>query len=138
MTVPPPSADDVLAANDAFYRAFAQGDFEAMDGLWSRDAPVSCLHPGWSIVVGRRQVMASWRAILGNPPPIGCRDAHVLAFDHMTLIVCVEVIGEATLSASNLYVREGAVWRMVHHQACPSAGQTTDASAEDTPPRALH
>jgi hypothetical protein len=36
----------VLAANRAFYRAFNDRDFAAMDALWAPTGPVVCLHPG--------------------------------------------------------------------------------------------
>ena len=39
------SEEDVLAANEAFYRAFNQKDAEAMDDVWARSQPVSCTPP---------------------------------------------------------------------------------------------
>ena len=39
---------DVLAANDAFYAAFASGDLDALEEVWARQATVACCHPGWS------------------------------------------------------------------------------------------
>ena len=63
-------SQDVLAANEVFYRAFMEGDFAAMDGLWALKAPVACIHPGWFTLTGRTVVIESWRAILSNPPPV--------------------------------------------------------------------
>ena len=57
----------MLFANEAFYRAFADGDLAAMDAVWASAAPVACIHPGWNLLDGREAVMASWRAILNNP-----------------------------------------------------------------------
>ena len=37
----------VLFANEAFYRAFADRDMDAMAALWAADGPVACIHPGW-------------------------------------------------------------------------------------------
>jgi hypothetical protein len=63
--------DAVLFANEAFYRAFADRDEEAMEDLWSATAQVACLHPGWGPLFGRDDVMESWIAIIRNPvsPP---------------------------------------------------------------------
>ena len=36
----------MLFANEAFYRAFADRDMAAMDGVWAVHAPVACIHPG--------------------------------------------------------------------------------------------
>ena len=41
-----PDEHAVLAANAAFYRAFAERDVDAMDALWARSIPVACIHPG--------------------------------------------------------------------------------------------
>ncbi len=72
----------VLFANEAFYRSFADGDFAAMEALWSRNSPVACIHPGWPPLSGRAKIMESWRGILANPPspPIRSHDALVLTF----------------------------------------------------------
>ena len=34
----------VAAANGAFYRAFAEGDFASMDALWAEREEVVCIH----------------------------------------------------------------------------------------------
>jgi hypothetical protein len=63
--------EQVLFANEAFYRAFADRDIDALDALWARGEPVLCIHPGWPPILGRASVMASWTRILANPqaPP---------------------------------------------------------------------
>ena len=50
-------ADDeaVLFANEAFYRAFADRDVEAMDEVWAQGVPVACIHPGWQRARGPRR-----------------------------------------------------------------------------------
>src|SRR5438309_276363 len=47
------SVEDVLAANEAFYRAFNQKDSAAMSALWSESMDVACVHPGWNVLTGR-------------------------------------------------------------------------------------
>ena len=51
--------EDVLAANEAFYDAFAAGDMEAMSAIWAKEADVTCLHPGWNPIFGRQEVLDS-------------------------------------------------------------------------------
>ncbi len=112
-------ADAVLAANLEFYRAFAMRDVAAMDALWARDAPVACLHPGWTALTDRDAVMSSWRGVLSNPeaPRITCFDERVLLFGDTALVLCEEELEGGTLAASNFFVREDAVWRLAHHHA---------------------
>lgn len=108
----------VIEANLSFYEAFAAQDLAAMDELWSRTNPVSCIHPGWQAIYGREQVMASWRAVLRhNSAPIRCEDARANLFDEAAFVTCVERIASAQLAASNYFVLEDGLWKMVHHQA---------------------
>ncbi len=111
--------DEVQAANSVFYRAFAAGDFAAMDGLWSDREDVVCIHPGWPPVRGRDDVMASWRGILADPPrpAIHAVDEDVHVMGEAAMVVCCEAIGEIFLVATNLFVREHGYWRLVHHHA---------------------
>ena len=68
--------DEVLFANEVFYRAFAVRDPKVMEALWSDVVPVCCLHPGWGPIFDRQGIVTSWAAILTNPdsPEIQCRD----------------------------------------------------------------
>ncbi|MCP5374041.1 MAG: nuclear transport factor 2 family protein [Hyphomicrobiales bacterium] len=112
----------VLAANDAFYRAFATGDFAAMDALWARHSPVACLHPGWGPIAGRAQVMETWRAILANSDgnAVQCLSPQAYPLGDAAFVICHEKLPQGSLVATNLFVREGDAWRMVHHQAGPA------------------
>jgi ketosteroid isomerase-like protein len=132
--------DDVLAANEAFYRAFAERDAQAMDGLWAKASPVACIHPGWPPLLGRAHVMASWRGVLGSPssPAIRCLDpsAHVLA--DTAYVICYEALDDARLAATNLFVREDGGWRVVHHQASPVAAEIEVEEDSDPDPSSLN
>jgi ketosteroid isomerase-like protein len=130
------AVEAVLAANRAFYDAFNARDIAAMEAMWSREAPVACIHPGWAPLAERDQVIESWRAILGNPhtPPIVCEQPAAVFWGEFALVVCCERLGGALLSASNLFRLEEGSWRMVHHQAGPAA----EAPEPIAPGRQLH
>lgn len=116
-----PDEIEVLDANSAFYAAFAGRDLAALDALWARQAPASCVHPGWSALRGREGVMASWRSILGgDAPAIRCTAAAAHVLGTVALVLCEErVPGGTPLAATNVFVREGSAWRICHHQAGP-------------------
>jgi ketosteroid isomerase-like protein len=107
-----------VAANDAFYQAFAAGDVDAMDGLWSGTAPVLCVHPGMPALHGRDSVVQSWREILAEPPPIKHSTTQVAVVRGVAFVTCLEHLGtDATLAATNVFVWEDKAWRLVLHQA---------------------
>ena len=54
----------VLAANEAFYRAFAAGDADSLEALIARETLVTTAHPWRPAAVGRDAVVAGWKAIL--------------------------------------------------------------------------
>lgn len=124
-------AESVLFANEAFYRAFADRDIAAMDAAWSRTATVSCLHPGWGPIHGREPVMASWRAILSAPgaPAIRPLAPNATVLGDAALVICFESLGNAYAVATNVFVREGSLWKLVHHQAGPT-NERPPAAAE--------
>ncbi len=120
----------VLAANEAFYRAFTAGEAQAMDELWARHEPVACIHPGWPPLSGRAEVMRSWRAILTEGPRrIRCHEPRVHLLGEAALVTCLEALDEGLLAAANLFVREGGSWKIVHHQAGPMALSTATGEA---------
>ena len=131
----------VLFANEAFYRAFADGDLSAMDAVWARAAPVACIHPGWAALSGREAVMESWRAILSssNRPAIESRAATAFLYGDTAVVICYEAVNKAFLVATNVFVREGRAWKMVHHQAGPAAPPAPEELDEkDESPEVVH
>ena len=124
----------VLFANEAFYRAFADGDMAAMDAVWARGGAVACTHPGWEVLSGRDAVMESWRTILASParPAIRCRDAVAHLVGDAAFVTCYEDVGQGVLAATNILVREDGQWRMAHHQAGPTAAQRRPERAPPT------
>ena len=116
----------VLFANAAFYAAFAGRDFDAMEKVWAKDKSISCTHPGWQPLVGRPEVLGSWKSILtgGNAPRIGSRAERAIIYGDMAIVTCIEQISDDKgdseyLTATNVFTRSGSIWLMVHHQAGP-------------------
>jgi ketosteroid isomerase-like protein len=128
------AAEEVEAANTAFYDAFEQRDFDRMSDCWEHSPRVVCTHPGWSTLHGWSSVSASWFALVTN--------AQRLQFILTNTVVSVE--GDAawvncdenildtessnTVAALNMYVRApGSThgWLLVAHH-----GSVVYASAE--------
>ncbi|MGE5202575.1 MAG: nuclear transport factor 2 family protein [Acidobacteriota bacterium] len=130
-------ADALLAANLEFYRAFTTHDVAAMDRIWAQETPVLCLHPGWTLLRGRKAVMESWRQILGNPdaPNVMVHEDQAFLFGEVGIVTCEEELGGGWLAATNMFVKEDGVWRLVHHQASPIMSR---AAEEQPKPGRLH
>ena len=136
----------VLAANRAFYRAFAERNVEAMDQIWAPTGAVVCLHPGQAPLHGRAEIMASWRGILRHPesPKVRCTGEWVAGRPGLAIVVCREILPEGQLMATNTFARQSDGWRMIGHHSGPvppvEAERSTVAPA--TPPtrdrRKLH
>ena len=111
----------LLSANEAFYDAFDTADLDAMQAIWASDHDVACLHPGAPPIFGREAVLQSWIDILSAPtrPVIQCLDAQAIAFDQSGMVICREALRGGHLAATNVFVSESGVWRIVHHQAGP-------------------
>ncbi len=127
--------DALLAANADYYRAFAAGDAQAMARVWAEEG-VSCAHPGWPILVGRKAVLESWRRILGAA---GGFEIEFLLVDVLPggedgRVVGVEMVGGAELAVTNWFRRIDGVWLMIHHQAAPIMSRS-ESSADS---RTLH
>src|SRR5262245_34440993 len=127
---------EVLRANEAFYRAFATKDLEAMDALWAREAPCACIHPGWPALRGRQTVMAGWRASPRAPraPASSQSGAVAVVLGETAYVLCRENVRGGRLVATNFFVREDGAWKIVHHQAGPVAAEAeTEPDAEPEP-----
>lgn len=129
-----------LFANEAFYQAFTDGDIVAMDAVWAHDAPVACIHPGWEPLSGRDRIMESWQAILGNEnrPAIHSHAAKVYLYGEVAFVICYEEINNEFLVATNVFVRENGGWRMVHHQAGPTAPPMLDEPEQESGLDVMH
>jgi ketosteroid isomerase-like protein len=132
--------DAIIAANAAFYAAFADGDFATLAALWADEDSISCIHPGWPPIVGRAAVIGSWRDILKNPqrPEIVCAEPRAIVDSGQARVLCIELVEGTPLAATNHFKRVGGDWRMVHHQSSPIAqflGETDDPA---DPGRSVH
>tara|TARA_Y100000739_G_C20405934_1_gene372291 strand:- start:5 stop:409 length:405 start_codon:yes stop_codon:yes gene_type:complete len=117
----------VLFANDAFYLCFTGEDADGMDTLWALNAPVTCIHPGWEALHGRKAVLESWRSIIaGGAPKIRCREPEVAIYGDFANVICFEEMDGGFLIATNTFVREDKQWKMVHHQAGPTRGKPAE------------
>ncbi|MEO1342946.1 MAG: nuclear transport factor 2 family protein [Pseudomonadota bacterium] len=114
------TTDAVLAANEAFYAAFAGADFAAMETVWGQSGSIAVEHPGGAGIKGRNDVLESWRAILRAPPPITCTVEDVISDEEQWAVICQEDLGRVVLRMVNVFRKEEGEWKMIYHGPTPS------------------
>jgi ketosteroid isomerase-like protein len=127
--------DRILFAHEAFYLAFRARDLAAMHALWDEQGPISCIHPGWSPLAGREAVMASWQGLFssGGENDISSAESQVQMHGEAALVTCFELLGDACMAATNVFVRRADGWRLVHHQAGACYDRRPEREAPGTP-----
>lgn len=120
---------EVLAANEAFYRAFEKKDISALSGVWSQGTGSLCIHPGRNVLRGWKAISDSWEQIFKNTSYIEI-ETDIIATevrDNVAYVVLVEnllqVSGgrrvQAQSMATNIFERMGSSWYLVHHHGSP-------------------
>ena len=117
----------VRGANERFYRAFESLDLVEMDQVWAHDSHVACVHPGWSRLHGWDEVRRSWAAIFQSTTEMRFTITNVrvevrgdLGWVHCTENILSETRGSLSITAilaTNVFERQAARWRLVHHHA---------------------
>lgn len=124
--------NQVLHANESFYEALINSDYQSMELLWANESDVAVIHPGWPPLHGREAVMDSWKRILAGDSTQGmyCSNAKFYLLDKVAFVICSECFPEGELIATNIFVLEKDIWKIVHHQGGPMQSIIDDASAE--------
>lgn len=125
----------VLAANEAFYLALESLNITRMNAMWWHEDWVRCLHPGWDLLVGWKAVQGSFDSIFRTSAQIRVIVSRVLVHvaGEVAWVSCLEQVTSTIgtdfstllVEATNLFVRRGSEWRMVHHHATPMPALVT-------------
>jgi ketosteroid isomerase-like protein len=138
-------ADEVAAANAAFYAAIESGEVAQIEAVWDDADDVSCVHPGWPLVRGRSRVSRSWAVILANtaylqffPTDVDVTvagDVAIVGCEHSVLARISDSeggLGEtARVVATNVFRRRDDGWRLWAHHASPVLTATDGTTSDD-------
>ena len=121
--------NDVLAANQAFYRAFEKKDLEAMGNIWSQGTSTICVHPGSEVLQGWQPIINSWSQIFRNTEYLEI-DLDIVSVEVESVIAYVVVVEnvlqisqgrrlQAQSLATNMFRLMGQTWYIIHHHGSP-------------------
>ena len=121
----------VLTANSEFYQAFHDCNSDRMNEIWSRREDITVIHPGHPLLQGRDNVLTSWRQILSSIQSFDIHCCNAMAFvnDSVAYVICNETLPGNTLIATNIFILEDSLWRLLHHQAGPAPGLLDETPA---------
>ena len=120
---------EVERANEAFYRAFESLDVQRMAAVWADEEAVTVIHPGWPLIRGREEVLASWArifehaslmqfAIMGTMTTVEGDWAWVTCMENITSVNDGRV-SDGRVQATNIFVRQRDRWLCAHHHGSP-------------------
>jgi ketosteroid isomerase-like protein len=130
-----PSPEETLrSANQRFYAAFESLSLEQMEAIWAHDDSVECVHPGWNLLLGWDEVRERWARIFANTKRVRIALSSVwvrvegdtgwaACTAHITTAFA-EGFDEATVQATNIFVRRNGEWLLVVHHASPLPAST--------------
>ncbi|MFD5727426.1 nuclear transport factor 2 family protein [Streptomyces sp. NPDC058368] len=147
------AAADIAAveqANTAYYEAVERGDLDALTSAWLPDEEltVSCVHPGWPVLSGRREVLRSYALIMANTEYIQffLTDVGVSMTADTALVTCTEnilsggpaeegaslgpLVGQLVV-ATNVFRRTPDGWKLWSHHGSPVLAETGEEEDED-------
>jgi ketosteroid isomerase-like protein len=126
------SEKEVLKINQRFYDAFNKNDIELMIGVWLNDPISQCIHPGWDVLTGFKNIMTSWQKIFTAAQDLEIKLSHVdvTASENLAWVTCQENLFSIVSSgvqlskvhSTNLFKMMNGEWKMILHHASPVSG----------------
>ena len=126
------SEKEVLKTNQRFYDAFNKNDIELMIGVWLNDPISQCIHPGWDVLTGFKNIMTSWQKIFAAAQDLEIKLSHVdvTASENIAWVTCQENLFSIVSSgvqlskvhSTNLFKMMNGEWKMILHHASPVSG----------------
>ncbi|HKF55128.1 MAG TPA: nuclear transport factor 2 family protein [Blastocatellia bacterium] len=132
---------EVEAANLEFYKTFDSGSLEDMERIWLHEDWVRCVHPGWDVLRGWRDIRESWGRIFGGDQKmkVSTDDVSVCRMGELALVTCLENIivfegadfDSMQAVATNVFVLREGKWLMAHHHASAIPLIIPDSSSDN-------
>jgi ketosteroid isomerase-like protein len=121
--------EEVIKANERFYKALGTRDLELMDTVWIKDSRAGCVHPGWVMLQGWQAIRQSWENVFDPRDQVDIKlsgisvevkgdVAWLTCIQELTYINRDPVMMNVSQS-TNIFERHDSGWLMVLHHASP-------------------
>ncbi len=125
----PADKEAVLAANEAFYSAFAERDLKIMTSLWWQGSTSICIHPGSQVILGWSDIRDSWDSIFQNTNSLEI-DTEIIKVEvdqALAYVLLREIVLQsnqgrrmkAQSMATNVFQKMAQKWYLVSHHGSP-------------------
>jgi len=125
----PEDKEAILAANQAFYSAFADRDLKSMTSLWWQGSSSICVHPGSSPIVGWTDIRDSWNSIFQNTNSLEI-DTEIIKVEvdqALAYVLLREIVLQSNQGrrmkaqslATNIFQKMAQKWYLVSHHGSP-------------------
>ena len=130
-TVPQKQSPEVAlrSANTKFYAAFESLDLAEMEAVWSHDDSVTCVHPGWDLLLGWDEVRERWARLFAHAKRvrIALSGVWVRVEGDVGWVSCTQHVttafadgfDDAMVQTTNIFLRRDEQWLLVVHHASP-------------------
>ena len=136
--------DELLLQNARFYEAFEQKNLDELEDIWSHKDHCTCIHPGWNVLIGWKEIRQSWVRIFTNEmvTKFSLRNVRTKVLNDIAIVLLEEEVTfvsgplaqTRSIIATNIFEREAGEWRMIHHHGSPLAS-VSSGEGEDDPHR---
>ncbi|MGB5636111.1 MAG: nuclear transport factor 2 family protein [Waterburya sp.] len=125
----PADKEAVLAANEAFYSAFAERDLKIMTSLWWQGSTSICIHPGSQVILGWSDIRDSWDSIFQNTNSLEI-DTEIIKVEvdqALAYVLLREIVLQSNQGrrmkgqsmATNVFQKMAQKWYLVSHHGSP-------------------
>jgi ketosteroid isomerase-like protein len=121
--------EEVLKANERFYRALGTRDLGLMESIWVKDERASCVHPGWVMLRGWEAIRQSWESVFDplDQVEITLSNITVDIKGEVAWVTCIQQLVYVNRNpiminvaqSTNIFEKHESGWLMVLHHASP-------------------
>lgn len=131
---------EIEKINKIFYDALNTADLSLMERIWVKNDSAKCVHPGWSMLSGWKEIKDSWQKIFEGKIlaqveisdvfiDVNGESAWVNCIERMRYIIDNQII--ITLAqTTNIFEFSDSKWQIVLHHASPIPVPRSEVASE--------